>query len=303
MIEFTAQHFEELCTSDPVRTQLGSLESNRKSALRKFWTRLIGGAVLAIAIAVSLFSSGWDTVAWILGVVVFVFAIISAIVPITKAGEDLKHPVLETLAGKGGLDYLPDGFDPPVYPEARSALFGNWLSRETFSDLFHGKDPEDRNFAVYEALLQRKQGKSTTTVFRGQAYAFQRRSKRDGVTVVVPDRGLFNFFKPQRGMERVKIESDPEFEKKFEVYSTAPLEAKQLLFSSDLRRRLLELSQAGRVFVYIGPEDALVAAAGKDRFEAGSMFRARSGEERARSMFDDVCAAMATLRGLRADLG
>ena len=48
---------------------------------------------------------------------------------------------------------------------------------------------------------------------------------------------------------------------------------------------------------------AFVAATGKNRFEAGSMFRSVSGEQRVRAMFDDVCAGLAVLRGLRAALG
>ena len=50
------------------------------------------------------------------------------------------------------------------------------------------------------------------------------------------------------------------------------------------------------MFGYVGPEDAFVAAPGKNRFEPGSMFRAVSGEQRVRPMFDDVCASLATLR-------
>ena len=100
-------------------------------------------------------------------------------------------------------------------------------------------------------------------------YAFQRRARSGGEIVIVPDRGLFNFFKPLSGMERVRFESDPEFEKKFEVYAFEPHEA-LMLIGSDVRRQLLELRQAGRVFGYVGPEDVFVAATGKNKFEAGS---------------------------------
>ena len=104
-------------------------------------------------------------------------------------------------------------------------------------------------------------------------------------------------------MERVRIEGDEPFEKKFEVYSTQPLEAKQLLFDSARRRLLLELRQSGRVFALVTPEEALVAAWGKNRFEPGNMFRSRTGEERVRLMFDDLCASFAVLRDLKARLG
>ena len=53
----------------------------------------------------------------------------------------------------------------------------------------------------------------------------------------------------------------------------------------------------------LGPEDVLVAHWGKNRFEPGSMFRARSGQERVKLMFDDLCAAMTVLRRLKSAVG
>lgn len=303
MFEFTAAHFDELCKCDPVREQLSTLETRRRAAVRRFWLLLPVAIVVALAAWWSLDSAGWPTVAVVVGVVLLFFGVIGAAASLMKVGEDLKLPVLEQLAAKAGMEYLPGDFAPPLYGEARKTLFGGWLSSERFTDLFHGADAEGRGHAVYEACLQRKTGKNTHTVFSGQIYALHRRPGGEGVTAIVPDRGLFNFFKPAGGMERVRIEGDEAFEKKFEVYSTGPLEAKQLLFDSDFRRRLLELRQSGRVLVYLGPGEAVVAVSGKDRFEPGSMFRSRGGEERVRAMFDEVCASMAVLKALKAKLG
>jgi Protein of unknown function (DUF3137) len=301
MIEYNEDHFRDLCRGARVSGEISSIEEKRKDALKKFWLYLLGGIALSIAIGWSLFVSGWPTAAFILAVVVLVAAIMFAINPLTKAGQALKHPVLEELAQKGGLTYLSTGFEPPVYADARKALFGNWLSGQTFTDLFHGTDAEGHRFALYEGNLTRKQGKNTVTIFSGQMYAFQRRRGGGSEIVIVPDRGLFNFFKPLSGMERVKFESDPDFEKRFEVYACQPHEAMALL-GSDVRRKLLELRQAGRVFAYVGPEDIFIAATGKDKFEAGSMFRSVAGEQRVRAMFDDVCASLAHLRALKAGL-
>ena len=172
----------------------------------------------------------------------------------------------------------------------------------TFSDLFHGNDQDGLRIAFYEASLRKRSGKSTYVVFSGQVYAFQRRARSNAEIVIVPDRGLFNFFKPAPGAERVKFETDPEFERKFEVYATEP-GAAQLLIGSDVRRTLLELRQAGKVFAYIGGEDAFVAVAGKNRFEPGGMFRPTPSDQRIRAMFDDVCASVALLERLKAVLG
>jgi hypothetical protein len=261
------------------------------------------GIFIALAATILWYLSDDDTLGFgiVAALLVLVFGGIVAALPLGKAGRALKLPVLETLAEKGGLTYLESGFDPPVYPEARKALFGNWLSSQSFTDLFHGSDDEGRRFALYEGTLTRRQGKNTHTVFSGQMYAWQRRSKGGSEIVIVPDRGIFNFFKPLSGMERVKFESDPDFEKRFEVYAYEPQQA-QMVIGAELRRLLLELRQAGRVLGYIGPEDVFVAATGKNRFEAGSMFRSVSGEQRVRAMFDDVCAGLAVLRRLRAAL-
>lgn len=304
MIQLTTDDFETLCAAGAVRERIGALEGERRAAVRQFWLRGLGGIVLAVAAWATLRASGWDTVALVAGALFLVFGFIAAMLPLMKAKEALKLPVLEEIAKKAGMEYLPADFAPPVFDSACTLLFGGGgFSSRTFTDLFNGTDEEGRGFAVYETCLQRRAGKNSYVVFSGQMYAIQRRPGAQGLTAIVPDRKLLNFWKPDSAMERVRIEGDEAFEKKFEVYSTHPMEARELLFDSAFRARLLELRQAGKVFVYAGPEEALVAATGKDRFEPGSMLRSRPGEERVRSMFDEVCGSLELLSELKAKLG
>jgi hypothetical protein len=304
MMELTAGHFTELCAQDQVAERIGAVEDERRQAVRKFWTRVLVGTALSVAALLSLFASGWETTAIIVFLVFLVGTFCAAAGPLMAVGEGLKLPVLEELARRCSLEYIPDGFTPPAYERARALLFGGGFSSQTFSDLFHGADEEGRGHAVYEACLQRRVGKNTTTVFTGMIYAIHRKPELGGITVAVPDKKIFNFFKPARDMERVRIEGDEEFERRFEVYSTAPMEAKQVFFSSDLRRTLLDLRKDGPVSVFISPEEALVAAySNKNRFEAGSMLRRRAPEERVRQMFDDLAAALVRLKELKARLG
>jgi hypothetical protein len=287
-----------------VRGQLETLESNRSGAFRTFWLVLIGGTIVAAGVTYLLFAVDFPTLAFIAGILLLVVAIGFAYSPLAKVGQGLKEPVLQELAAKAGMEYLASEFAPPLYPEAKKALFGAWISSEAFSDLFNGKDEQGRGVAVYEATLQRGSGRSRHIVFSGQLYALQQDVPSGAITVIVPDRGLFNFFKPSGGLERVKID-DEEFERRFEVYSTHEVEAKQLLFSSELRRALLDLGQGGRkgkVLAWFGPEGTLVAAAGADKFEPGSMFRSRDSQERTRSMYDDFCGSISILKRLRAAL-
>ena len=304
MIELTTGDFQALCAAGKVRERIGALEGERRAAVRSFWLRGLGGLVLAAAAGITLYSSGWETVAIAAVIAFLIFAFIAAMLPLWAAKEGLKLPVLEEIALKAGMDYVPNGFAPPALGSACALLFGGGgFSSQTFSDLFNGTDPDGRGLAVYEACLQRRAGKNSYVVFSGQIYAIQRRPGARGETVIVPDRKLLNFWKPASDMQRVRIEGDTAFESKFEVYSTQPMEARELLFDTAFRARLLDLRKNGRVFVYAGPEEALVAATGKDRFEPGNMLRSRPGEERVKLMFDDVCKSLALLRELKAKLG
>ncbi|HEU0100285.1 MAG TPA: DUF3137 domain-containing protein [Allosphingosinicella sp.] len=304
MIQLTDEDFRTLCSGGTVRERLGALEGERKAAVRQFWVRGTIGLVLAAAALATLLNAGWEVGAFLVFAAFLVGTFVAAAAPLMAAKEGLKHPVLDEVAKKARLEYIPGDFTPPALASACALLFGGGgFCSETYSDLFNGTDEEGRGFAVYEANLQRRAGKNTYTVFCGQIYAIQRRPGRPGEIAIVPDRKFLNFWKPSSDMERVRIEGDEAFERKFEVYATQPMEARELLFDSAFRARLLELRKSGRVFVYVGPEEALVAATGKDRFEPGSMLRSRPGEERVKLMFDDVCASLALLGELKAKLG
>ncbi|HYI40872.1 MAG TPA: DUF3137 domain-containing protein [Allosphingosinicella sp.] len=304
MIQLTDSDFRTMCAAGTVRERIGALEGERKAAVGKFWLRVIVGLAVSVAALAALWSAGWHGAAIVVFVILLFGTFIAAAAPLMAAKEGLKLPVLEEVARKAGMEYFASDFVPPVFGSARALLFGgDGFSSETYSDLFNGADEEGRGFAIYEASLQRRAGKNTYSVFCGQIYAIQRRPGHQGRIAIVPDRKLFNFWKPASDMERVRIEGDEAFEKAFEVYSTRPMEARELLFDSAFRALLLELRKNGRVCLYAGPEEALLAVNGKDRFEPGSMLRSRPGEERVRLMFDDVCASLGLLREFRAKLG
>lgn len=300
MIDFSEDQFRDLCRGR-VGEEISGLEQKRASALRYFWLVLVVGLALTGVAAWWAIGAG-QLVLGVIGASVLAMATMGlAVWPLGRISRDLKLPFLDGLAAQGGMTYVAHGFEPPVYAEARNALFGSWLTTQTFTDLFQGIDADGRRFAIYEATLSRQSGKSIHIVFSGQVYAFQRRARSGGRIVVVPDRGIFNFFKPEHGMARVAFAGDPDFEKKFEVYATEPAAA-QMRLGSEARRKFLEWRLGGKVLVYIGPEDVLVAITGKNRFEVGSLFRSRPGQERVRTMFDEVRASLATLRSVKASL-
>jgi hypothetical protein len=299
LIELTARDFEDLCRAGAVRAQLDTLDQRRRRGVRHFWLHLIGSVLLAALVLISLAGYDWLIAGIILAVIVFIVGLFLALHPLGAAKAELKHPVLETLAGRSGMEYVPDGFDPPAFPEASRPLFGG-IASYSFTDLFHGTDADGKRFALYEGNLVRGSGKDAKTLFSGQFYAFQRRSPGRGETAIVPDKGLFNFGKPS-GFDRVRFEGDPAFESRFEVYTTEP-SATLALLEADARRMLLDLRATGKTFAYVGPEDVLVGVWGKNRFEPGSMFNARPGEQRVKEMFEEVRAALSVIRALKAAL-
>jgi hypothetical protein len=279
-----------------------AFEERRRAAVGKFWRRLIVGIALSAGLLLLLLNAGWETTGWILFFLGLLAAFIAASIPLMEVKEGLKHPVLEELARSAGMEFLPADFVPPVFESARTLLFGGGgFSSRTFSDLFNGTDGEGRGCAVYEASLQRRAGRNSYIVFQGQMYAVLRRPGPNGWTVIRPDRKFLNFWKPASDLERVPLEEDKAFERRFEVYGTDPGEARALARPS-LRALLLDLRETGRVFVYAAPEEALVALWGKDRFEPGSMLRARPAADRVRAMFDEVRASLATLERIRTEL-
>lgn len=303
MTEFTADHFDEICNADTVKAQIEGIESARSAAVKAFWMFVVGGGLATLVLAVLAFNVNGT-----LGAIVLVAGVVGvmflALGPLEKARKSLKQPVLEALAARGGMAYFADRFEPPFYVGVRKALFGGWLSDQTFTDLFQGKFDDGKGFALYEATLCQGSGKNKQTIFQGQMYGFETGAGSGDVTVITPDKGLFNFFKPGPGMQRVKFDSNPEFEKRFEVYSTNPSRATGLFGSPTLQARLLELrGRNGKVFGYIGPNEVLFAITGTDRFEPGSMFKAIDGQARVKLMFDDVCGEIALLKELRAAFG
>src|SRR5215217_4887142 len=259
MASFAVPDFAALCREGPVSAQIATIEETRKAAVSRFWMTLLGGLAAAVIVG---FIAGSIANAVIGGVAVLVIGILAAIIaalPLGKAKEAIKLPTLEALARQGNMTFTPAGFDPPVFAEAQEPLFGSWLSGATFTDLFYGTDAEGKHLAFYEGALHRGHGKQRTQVFCGQFYAYERRRGSAGETVAVPDRGIFNFFRPAGGFDRVKMEGDDAFDKKFEVYATNEAEARIMFANVGVRALLAELRQQGRVFVYVGQDGVLVA--------------------------------------------
>lgn len=292
----STQDFDALC-SGPLAAVIEGLETSRKQAVQRFWM-IMGGAAVAGVLAILLFRFGF--VGWVIAGLALLGGWIFGSGPLSKAGRALKDPTLQAIGAARGFSHTPDQFVADGY-EPLHSLLGRPTAR-TFRDRFHGED-EGRAFAFYEANLVTGSGKSRREVFNGLIYSL-RRDPVQGETVIVPDKGLFNFFKPGQGMERVKFEDDPDFEKRFEVYSTRPDEARGLI-NPVARERLKAWREAhGKVIVRIAGDETTAAFAGRgDRFEPGSMMKSIPGRERVQAIWTDLDGALIHMRQVRQTLG
>ena len=129
-----------------------------------------------------------------------------------------------------------------------TALFGDELATESYTDFFHGKTLDGGDFATCQAYLLGERGSR----FNGRLFVFDRVSRSPGAPAATEG----------------------------------------------------ELSAlcGGRVRLYAGPCEFLVAIEGRKGFTPGLGFRFRRGEERVRAMFDDLAASLALLRLLKTRL-
>jgi hypothetical protein len=221
--------------------------------------------------------------------------------PMRKLTGQIKHPVLEAIARRSGMTYQPSGFTPAGSAEAHKALFAG-AGQSTYTDCFSG-ERDGRAFAIYEASLSQKtggQGDMAGEMFKGQIYWFRRRSAVSEMAIV-PDRGVFRFFKPAKGLELVKFPDDAEFEKRFDVYAADEAQAREVL-TAQVRRQLLDWRGKEPLFAHLKGEEALVAINGKDLFEP-TLRKKTTPEETARGLYNDEQACTAQLAELDTALG
>ena len=169
---FSAADFEALCGAEPVREAMAAHQSRRRATLLRFLAILVGGLALAAMVGIE-FRAEVGIGIWVIAYLIAVTAITLAIFQLQGAAAPLKHPVMEHLAARLGMDYRPDGFEPPVYGEARRALLGILLNDHHFTDLLWGEDEAGCRIAIYHARVVRRneRGRDAAGVRRALAEA------------------------------------------------------------------------------------------------------------------------------------
>lgn len=143
----------------------------------------------------------------------------------------------------------------------------------------------DEKFGNASQLNRRSRKKNT---FRGICVLLTMNKNFKGRTVVLKDKGLFNFLKHIAGLERVKLE-DLYFEKLFEVYSSDQIEARYLLTTAFMERmlKLTELYDGKSIQFSFNKNQLLLAIPTKqDMFEACSFFRSNINKKKIDRVFE-----------------
>jgi hypothetical protein len=301
MIALTADCFDDICNDPAVRQQIATLQGDGDGAKRRFWQPSLIGLATGAAAAAVLQHTGWPTLAALALIGPTFGGFLIGSLAESKFDAGLDKAAMEALAAKAGLDYQAVGFTPPAYADVRKALVGGGFSRDTFGDLFQGKDALGLNFATYQGSL------GTTlhgdaALFTGQFYAMERRSIA-ATTILVSEGSFVSPFVPPKDMQRVAFDSDPEFDGAFEVYGTSGPEAWQLFSDAEFRRRLVALQEGGQLFAYVAPTEALVAVSGSDPDSPASAYGYRTPYEQLRPLVENMCGAFATLCDFKARFG
>lgn len=207
-----------------------------------------------------------------------------------------KERVLPTLAaGFGPLAWRPA--QPPIAEFRQHRIFTDFDDHEAEDEIYG--DYRGMPLSIVELRLTKRQGKNTRTVFRGLTAAVTLPRGLSGVTVVVPDRGMFgNLSRTLRGgpCEQVRLE-DPVFEKAYEVYGSDQVSARALLTPAFMER-FMALAGSGRFGAPVAlVQDnrllmALETLGDRNLFEPPSYRKPAAGREALTRMRDDIEAVL-----------
>lgn len=286
-----------------IQPQLVDLEDERVAAVKKQRNFIIIGVLLGIAILAGfaffipedgIMFGGFIGVALALGMGAW------GSMALNKLGQRTKLILVEPVTGEFGMSYQLSPGAPEEIGHMRSlGLVPSW-DRAKYEDRLDGQRG-DAPYTFFEAHLEEKRtttdskGRTRTTwvtVFKGQCLAVKFHKQFNGITKVYRDMGAFNWIAKFGVKEqRIRLE-DPVFEKAFEVYGSDQIEARFLL-TPDFMERLLGLERAfqGKQLrcAFAGGE-MLLAVAGKDLLESGSMHRKMDDLGRVRAMLLDFAA-------------
>jgi len=283
-----------------IQPQLAAREDERVAALKRQFNFTLVGVILGALLAAASVVLFQQPIGVVLGLIAGGGLFAWGSTAINKLKTETKLMLVEPVSSEFGMSYELEPFQPDQIGHFLAlALVPRW-DRAKFEDRLSGSRG-DTPFEFFEAHLEEKRtttdgkGRSRTTwvtVFRGQCLIVKFHKEFKGVTKVYRDMGALNFLAKLGVKEpRVRLE-DPVFEKAFEVYGSDQIEARFIL-TPDFMERLLALErtfQGKQLRCAFAGGEMLLAVAGKNLLEAGSMNRKMDDLGRVREMLQDFAA-------------
>ncbi len=224
-----------------LRPHLSKLEALRVECYATYLKRkdlalYIGVPLVVIALGLELFyMGGLPVIGFILGALIY-YWVHACLKPYKLSYKKLVLPAV--LKGFGDFKYDVSGcIDMDKIKKTHITPYYNRIKSD---DYFHG-NIDDIHFEFCELKLQVKRDKNTSTVFKGAAILLTMPFEFQAHTTVGRDIGKFaNFLKDKlSNKESVRLEN-PEFERRYEVYSTDQQSARYIL-SPAMLERLIDL--------------------------------------------------------------
>lgn len=202
--------------------------------------------------------------------------------PKREAKKRVKTGINEAIAGALGLRYHHDCEDSEAFDTARAFALLPKHQKRDFEDLWEG-ETAGHAFTLHEAHLQERRGSGKNrrwvTVFRGAIVAIEFDQPFHGTTLLARNGQFKRFFggaKDAITLDGIDLQrSDmvsPDFEDRFDVYTSDPTEARWLIHPEYVER-LMRLEHA-----FKGKDSAVVFTGGRMvlALEGGNLFESGS---------------------------
>lgn len=283
----------------PLGRWLDEQAAVREEARKKTWNRrfTVVAIVLPLALFVLIaFQLDLAPVAWggfVLGALGFAWAQR----PVSKAVRTVKVGINDAIAEALGLEYRHDCEPGAPFELARACKLLPDYDRAHFEDHWSGTI-DGIPFAVHEAKLEERRGSGKNrrwvTVFRGLVMSVGYSRRFHGTTLLVRDNAYRQFYGAKKdSVSMIGRQLDyaemthPDFEDRFDVYTTDQTEARHLIDPLYVERLIaVERSYRGEAVTTIFHEGNLVVTLKTgDMFESGHI-EARNDRRRMETTID-----------------
>jgi hypothetical protein len=260
---------------------LAQMEVERRRLKRLRTVKLAVGLGISAAILAAAFTQfDWGKQGFVFGLA-FVAAVMVPIFivgsPTDKFRDKLRELVIPPVTRFLDITYaraVPEAFGLARFID-RKVVGDYTASRSKVQDYVTGTH-KGRGYAMAEANLQRRSGKSTVTVFKGLLLSIDWPEAGQASVLIGRDYGkLFNKIAGLGKATRVTFE-DQDFEKRFEVYATDETVARQLLTPAVLQS-LVAVAEGRKgqtpTAAFTDGRFLLALPIAEDLFEPGSLSR------------------------------